>query len=182
MSGWFDCISPFNTTSWTKVDNRSLSRSLLMLPNHFLFGRHQWKLPFTSKFKMFLGHFSSPMHWTLNKQRQFYLITSLILEIPIWVLKSDLGIFFHIIWQNKSILHCVVVSDKLVNFIYFNDPSFTSIQQDTTNTGTVCMPPDFQWDATIFKYWKQTLEILPGRSHSVLASKQLPDWPMESTK
>ena len=36
-----------------------------------------------------------------------------------------------------------------MNVIYFNSRSFTSIQQDTTNTGIVCMSPNFQWDATI---------------------------------
>ena len=43
------------------------------------------------------------------------------------------------------------------------------------NTGIVYMSPNFQRDTTICRYWKQTVEILSGRSHSVVASKQLSD-------
>ena len=43
-----------------------------------------------------------------------------------------------------------------MSVIYFDGPSFTSIQQDTTNTAIVCMSPNFQRDATICQYQKKT--------------------------
>ena len=46
------------------------------------------------------------------------------------------------------------------------------------NTGIVCMSPNFQWDATICQYWKQTDQILPGHSHCLLLLRNsyVTDW------
>ena len=87
MSEWFDCISPFTSILIQTIDNRSLSRSLQMLSNHFLGGpKGSW--PFASKFKIFLGDFSSSRRWRLpNQQKRLYLTKSSILEIPIRVLR-----------------------------------------------------------------------------------------------
>ena len=109
--------------SWAKeVDDRSLPGSLLMLSNHFLLGWPQMKLIFSLKFKTFLGHFSSSRHWRWpNQRRRLYLITSSMLEIPIRVFRSDIDIFSHNLTEQ---IH-LTISDKSVNVIYFNAPSFT---------------------------------------------------------
>ena len=57
---------------------------------HILKQTCSWKL----KFKIFLGYFSSSMRWRWpNQRRRLYLITSWILEIPMQVLRSGIGIF-----------------------------------------------------------------------------------------
>ena len=102
----------------------------------------------------------------------------MILEIPIQVLRSDICISSHNLTKQIHLTIALSVSDKSVNVIYFNGPSFTSIQQNTTNTGIVCMSPNFQRDSTICQYWKQTVEILLGHSHCLplLQNSYLNDW------
>ena len=53
-------------------------------------------------------------------------------------------------WTNLS-CHSVVASETYLDFIPFNSPSFTSIQQDITDTGIVCM----------------SSELFPGQSLSI---------------
>ena len=102
----------------------------------------------------------------------------MILEIPIQVLRSDICISSHNLMKQIHLTIALSVSDKSVNVIYFNGPRFTSIQQNTTNTGIVCMSPNFQRDSTICQYWKQTVEILLGHSHCLplLQNSYLNDW------
>ena len=56
--------------------------------------------------------------------------------------------------------HSVVVSVLFLDFIYFNSPSFTSIQEDITDTGIACM----------------STEIFQGRSHFICHCFRTTSW------
>ena len=86
--------------------------------------------------------------------------------------------FFTQFGRTNPSFHCIVVSDKSVNVIYFNSPNFTSIQQYTANTDILWMSPNFQWEATICQYWKQTgnSSRLLSLSLLLLRNSYLTDW------
>ena len=72
--------------SWT-VDNRSLSRSLLMLSNHFL-GCPEGSYHLLRNLRSFWAIFFSSRRWRWpNQRKRLYLTKSSILEIPIRVLR-----------------------------------------------------------------------------------------------
>ena len=73
------------------------------------------------------------------------------------------------IWQNKSI--------QSVNVIYFNGPSFTSIQQGTTNAGIVCICPLVFSEMPLFVSTGSELGKLfqAPLTLSIFVSKQLTD-------
>ena len=147
---------------------------------HILKQTCSWKL----KFKIFLGYFSSSMRWRWpNQRRRLYLITPSILEIPVWVLRSDIVIFSHNLTGQiyltiaLSFLTSRWMSSTLTAQILLACSRTLRIQALYACPLTFSEMPLFvSTESKLWKFFQVALTL------SVVASKQLPDLPMESPK
>ena len=124
------------------------------------------------------------MRWRWPNQRKWlYLITSSKLEIPIGVLRSDIGIFSHNVTEKihltvaLSLLKSRWISSTLMTYVSLAHSRTLRIQVYYACRLTFSKMPLFvSTGSKLWKFFQAALTL------SVAASKQLPDWLMESLK